>query len=142
MVRALALVKDEYSLLKTFRNREPVEADAIKSQDIYEAEKNLGVRFPKALRSLYQHLGGADDLMRTHNILRRLSELSVENGFLLFMDENQSVVSWGISIDDSENPNPEIWQRINGEMPEWHSEELTLLPFLESMFNWYKENDL
>lgn len=135
-------MKNEYSLLKAFRNREPVDADAIKLQDIDDAEKNLGVRFPKALRSLYQYLGGADDLMRAHNVLRSLNEITVEDGFLLFMDENQSVVSWGISLNDCENPNPEIWQRINGENPEWHSEELTLLPFLESMFMWYRENNL
>lgn len=62
-------------------------------------------------------------------------ELTVDAGYLVFVHENQDVVSWGFSPEDIESADPVVWQR-NNEEHAWYSEEKTLAPFLESMFDW------
>jgi hypothetical protein len=60
-------------------------------QTIQKAEQRLGVRLPQALRDYYLKVGW-HRLNRIHN--RRLSpkNIFVDNGCLVFMEENQVVV--------------------------------------------------
>jgi hypothetical protein len=58
------------------------------------------------------------------------------------MEENQSVVSWGIPLVNLHAPNPIIWQRNNTPPIEWFSEEKDVLGLLVSMWDWYLEMGL
>jgi hypothetical protein len=113
--------------------------DGCSELSIRRAEKRLGTPLPKAIRTYYSLCGRNSRLNRTHNFVRSLAELSFEDGHLVLMDENQSVVSWGIPIADLRKPDPIVWQRDNTAPITWYSEEKTWSALLESMFEWYTE---
>ena len=67
--------------------------DSIPERVLRQAEARLGVRIPEALRVYYRVAGRAADLNQVHNRLRSPEEIVLEDDHLVFMDENQEVVS-------------------------------------------------
>ncbi len=112
--------------------------DGLAEKDVKKAESRLGVTLPAALRSFYLTVGAVPDLCSIHNTIFHPKDLTLEDGYLMFMDENQSVVSWGIKKKDLTKGDPETWQR-NNSSEDWYSEEKSFLELLVSMFDWYKE---
>ncbi len=113
-------------------------ADGLPEKDVKEAESRLGVALPLALRTFYLSVGAVSGLCSIHNKIFSPKDLAFEEGYLLFMDENQSVVSWGIKQGDLERSDPGVWQR-NNSSEDWYSEEKSFLDLLTSMFDWYKQ---
>lgn len=113
-------------------------ADGFLEKDVKRAESRLGVPLPSALRTFYVCVGAVGDLCSIHNTIFPPKDLIFEDGYLIFMDENQSVVSWGIKKKDLRKSDPEVWQR-NNSSADWYSEEKSLLELLTSMFDWYKQ---
>jgi hypothetical protein len=75
------------------------------------AHLNLeGVRLPEALRAYYLVAGNERRLNHSFNRLLALEDVFVEAGRLVFMEENQNVVYWGVSGDDA---NPMVEQGVN-----------------------------
>ena len=112
--------------------------DGVPKASVDSAATNLGILIPGALRDFYISVGAVEDLCSVHNHILRPEALGMEEGYLVFADENQSVVSWGISKADLRRSDPQIWQR-NNNSEEWYAEEKSLLQFLTSMFDWYAE---
>ena len=106
-------------------------------EEIVAAERRLQCAIPAALRTYYSIAGRADKLNLSHNKLRRPSDIHLEDEHLVFMDENQAVVSWGFRRADLEHEDPIVWQRNNTPPAEWFPEELTFTAFLAEMFAWY-----
>ena len=94
-----------------------------------------GVRLPAAVRAFYTTVGRHPEL-DLHPIVPP-EELEVEERFLFFLHENQGVVSWGVKVEDVGRDDPEAWQRINMEPPEWHSEETTVSGLIQSMWEFF-----
>jgi hypothetical protein len=113
-------------------------ADGLSEKDVKKAESRLGVTLPAALRTFYLSVGAVSELCCIHNTIFPPNDLSFEEGYLMFMDENQSVVSWGIKKKDLKMSDPEAWQR-NNSSEDWYSEEKSFLELLTSMFEWYKQ---
>lgn len=113
-------------------------SDGLPETDVRNAESRLGITLPAALRTFYLCTGAVSELCTIHNTILPPEELAFEEGYLMVMDENQSVVSWGIKQQDLETPDPEVWQR-NNSYDEWYSEEKSFLELLTSMFDWYKQ---
>src|SRR5207249_5900605 len=65
-----------------------------------DAQRRLGVRIPASLAYYYQRAGGCTVLNALHHRLYAPSELLIDGGYLVFMDENQTVVSWGFRTTD------------------------------------------
>jgi hypothetical protein len=95
------------------------------------------VRIPASLAYYYQRAGRCAVLNALHHRLHAPAELVVENDYLLFMDENQSVVSWGFRRADCDQDDPTVWQRNNTPPHAWYSEDKPFTRFLASMFDWY-----
>lgn len=55
---------------------------------------------------------------------------------LVFMEENQCVVFWGIAKADLGEADPVVWQGVNGEPIEWYAEDHRLSRFLMAMWKW------
>ena len=55
---------------------------------------------------------------------------------LWFMEENQVVVHWGLRIDQLDRIDPEVWQRLNRDPPEWHAEDRRFSDFIIAMIGW------
>jgi len=113
--------------------------DGCSGADVAMAEMRMGIALPAAMRTYYLRCGNISRFNKSHNLLRSLSELTIEEDHLVFMDENQNVVSWGFRLHDLGLDDPIVWQRNNMPGVEWYSEELTLTQFLDSMFHWYRE---
>ena len=110
--------------------RRPLTArDALPEQLSRRAEKRLGMALPAAMRDYYL-LAGAASENREHNRLFRPEELLVEEGWLLFREENQAVVHWGIPLRSKSRTDPEVWQRVNEDETEWYPEHMAFSVFL------------
>jgi hypothetical protein len=110
--------------------------DSLSAASIEVAERRLGFRLPRAVRAYYLAAGSARDLNDVHNHFFSVSELYRDDSYLVFMNENQSVVSWGVRIDDRHD-DPIVWQRNNSSPTAWYSERKRFTAFMRSMFNWY-----
>jgi len=115
-----------------------VEADGIALERVIAAGERLNVQIPRALSEFYTTLGAVNDLCAVHNWLKSPEELTIFEDHLYFMDENQSVVSWGFPLSALDQDDPVAWQRNNTE-GKWYSEELSFSAFMKSMFDWYLE---
>lgn len=116
----------------------PIEPrDATSEARVRRAEKRLGFSLPSALRD-YLRLAGEAKENREHNRLLSPEALVVEDGYLVFMEENQSVVDWGIPLALAGKADPEVWQRVNGDAPEWYSENMTFSDFILENLAWQR----
>ena len=124
------------NLVERHVGRKPRRRDGLPETAIWRREKELGVRFPASLRSYYRIAGNLPQLNRMHNIVYDLPDVSVEDGRLIFVEENQAVVHWGFRLGDLGRPDPDVWQRINSKPPRWYSEEMPFSEFIAKMFDW------
>jgi hypothetical protein len=123
-------------ILRRVLERDLLEGDGTSEEVLAQAESRLGFCLPVALREYFLIAGNADDANRMHNVLFRPDELLVEDGYLVFMEENQAVVHWGIPVEHLHEPDPNVWQRVNGPEPEWYSEELPFSSFMIENLAW------
>jgi hypothetical protein len=84
----------------------------------------------------YLWLAGQARENRLHNRLFLPEELVVEDGYLLFMEENQAVVHWCIPLALMRRADPEVHQRVNSEEPEWYSEDMVFTEFIIKNLEW------
>jgi hypothetical protein len=123
-------------ILERILERDLSAGDGTSEEALAQAESRLGLRLPVALREYFLISGNADDANRMHNVLFRPDEFIVEDGYLVFMEENQAVVHWGILVDHLHEPDPDVWQRVNGLEPVWYSEELPFSSFMIENLEW------
>jgi hypothetical protein len=109
--------------------------DVLKPESL-EHLKLEGLVLPKALRDYYLVAGNEETLNHSFNRLLAPENVFVESGRIVFMEENQGVVYWGIKPDGSENPTVEQGINIEGKPIEWHSEDTDCAEFLEVMLCW------
>lgn len=64
---------------------------------IAAAEARLGITLPATLRSLYVETGHVEALHQRHNRLVPLAQIDVAGEYLVFYEENQGVVVWGVA---------------------------------------------
>ena len=109
--------------------------DGIPSSEIAQSETRLKMRLPLALRDYYA-LAGNLPINVEHNRLYAPKRLKKRKGKLVFMEENQMVVFWGVDVDTTSDP--EVFQ-ANNEIPlQWFSEECTFTAFIIRMLRWQR----
>lgn len=104
------------------------------------AEQRLGFRLPNAMTDFYSSAGAAPEF-QAHNRLRAPETLEMDDGLLVFMEENQHVVDWGIRPVGHE-PDPEVWQRVNEPQAEWYSEGMPFSVFIVKNLAFTRGTDL
>ena len=88
-------------------------------------EKQLNIALPEKLRGYYLTLGKHETINYAHNRLLKPDEIKFSpDGYLVFYEENQGVVYWGIKKADLSNPNPPIYGGYTAE---------------DGTLNWYLE---
>jgi hypothetical protein len=92
------------------------------------------------MRSFYRILGNTPTVCEAHNVILDPKALEFDADYLIFMEENQSVVSWGVRRVDLAIADPPTWQRNNTEPLEWFPEDKSFTELLMSMFEWYTAN--
>jgi hypothetical protein len=97
--------------------RDLLPSDGTPEQRIRAAEERLRIALPAAIREYFLAAGEADRLNRAYSILFRPEELRIEQNYLIFMEENQGVVHWGIALSALPHPDRTVWQRVNSDSP-------------------------
>jgi hypothetical protein len=104
------------------------------------AEELLELKFPVLLREYYLRTANRKDINRHMNRLLSLDDLFIDNGNLIFFEENQCVCFWGIALSDLDRNNPPILQgqRIAGPSDEleWFETDQTLSGSLTDQLLW------
>lgn len=121
--------------------------DGLPEAEIEAGEQRLGIRLPAALRVYYQVAGGFDQLNQVHNRLYAPDQWELQDGKLLFMEENQNVVVWAVEVSDASPEDPPVLQGVVTEdtVGEWHLEHescaefLTLMLYLHGVFGGMEE---
>jgi hypothetical protein len=124
------------NLVKQYLNREVNDFDKILEDQISIAEQNLGFELPKSLIDYYRTLGNCSELNNYQNRILELDKIFIEDGFLIFAEENQNVVYWGIKIETLEEIDPIVWQIRSEETLEFYSEDKTFTEFITELFKW------
>jgi hypothetical protein len=111
---------------------EPEPADGLGDESVEARLTERGLRIPAALFDYYS-VAGYHWINTKQNRLRPIEELDWYVDWLVFMDDDQGLVSWGIHRQDLNIPDPVVWQGILGEEIDWFQEDLSLSKFLMEM---------
>jgi hypothetical protein len=91
----------------------PVTAeDGVPAGEIVAGENRLDIRLPSALREYYLIAGQLERLNCAHNRLYSPRDWFVDAGKLVFIEENQLVVFWGIPIGKDSDDDPPVLQGV------------------------------
>jgi hypothetical protein len=112
-----------------------VESDGLPPGELSSAEERLHLKLPRALADYYLLAGGLD-LNRQHNRLYPPSALAIMDQKLIFMEENQAVVLWGMELHELSLLDPTVFQACNSLPLEWYSEEPPFSDFILKMWRW------
>jgi hypothetical protein len=112
-------------------------ADGESEASISKGEARLGVKLPAVLREYYLLAGRFDQFNRAHNRLLRPEEWSVDGGKLVFLEENQCVVFWGVEAITSPIDDPPVYQgqNVRARPTEWYLEHERCSEFLLVMLH-------
>src|SRR6188474_2852610 len=95
----------------------------LRADDGVSVSRSLNI--PTALRDIYETFGSVQMLTTPHNRLRPPDAICVSDGYRIFYDENQEVVSWAFLETDASEANPMVYQGTTmRDGYEWHSEEM------------------
>ena len=107
----------------------PKAFDAPGDEAIQTRLTHRGLHVPDALFDYYS-LFGHHVINNGQNRLRTIEELEWHDGWLIFMEEDQGMVCWGIHHHDLTTPDPLVWQGMVGEEMEWLQADTPLSRFL------------
>jgi hypothetical protein len=133
-------LRQKYSTeLKALIGRSLTKQDGVKRALLATCEKRLKLKLPTALRTYYE-LAGNLPINKEHNIFYDPKDLTMREGKLVFMEENQAVVFWGMDIKTLNQPDPEVFQ-ANETPVIWYSEELSCSDFIIKAWRWQRGLD-
>ena len=112
-------------------------SDGISSDEIASAENKLGIKLPAGLRDYYLVAGHESALNHAYNQLYTPKELKTHPDKLVFMEENQCVVVWGIDVGPQAGDDPAVYQGpiVKKQPSGWHLEEKECSAFLVFMLH-------
>jgi len=99
-----------------------------------ELSAELATDVPQALREFYLALGNSE-LMEAYYYFWDPDELEIEDGYLLFLEDEEELYTWGIKAEQIDVPDPLIWRRSNAK-GNWVCEEGTFSEFVLDYFDW------
>jgi hypothetical protein len=111
--------------------------DAMPLSRIRAAEKRLGCLVPKALRDYCSVAGNETDFNTIFNRLLPPDEWFIDHQRLVFMEENQAVVLWGVPAMSRESDDPAVYQGVNDSEIKWFKEHQRCSVFLKVMLHWH-----
>ena len=94
-----------------------------------DSELPAHTRPPLVLREFHRALGRCEEIMEAHHFFFDLDELVIEDGRLLFLEDEEERWVWGVPVDALDIPDPLI-QRRNNDKDEWSEEGATVSEFI------------
>lgn len=125
-----------YTELFAMFGRRLAAQDAVPPQAIDKAETGLQATVPDALRDFYLQAGNARDFIAVYDQFLAPSEWGVQDGRLIFVEENQDVVRYGVDCSADAPADPPVWIATTGATLEWHPASDTCSGFIAAMLAW------
>nr|WP_157321115.1 hypothetical protein [Nesterenkonia alkaliphila] len=97
-------------------------------------------RLPLVLEELYLALGRCEEILEAYHFIFDPDELVTEEGYLLFLEDEEERWVWGVEAADLKVPDPIIHRR-NNDKHEWTSEGATVSEFLFDLLEFSFEED-
>ena len=111
--------------------------DGYSITELHAIKKNFS-SFPVALQEYY-HLVGKHPINKEHNRILEPNEIYYIEDYLVFAEENENVVVWGILKSDLQIEDPMVYQgQEYGGKYSWYSEDFTFSRFIIQMFKWQR----
>lgn len=110
--------------------------DAVDPHAITKAEQALGLAAPRALREFYLLAGNAHDVTTVYDQFLPPADWSVQEGKLVFVEENQDVVRYGVDCGPGAGDDPPIWITTTGDATEWHPVCDSCSEFIATLLVW------
>jgi uncharacterized protein (TIGR02996 family) len=94
--------------------------DGVPEKRVAEAERDLGIRLPRALRDYYL-VAGSHRFNQTHHNLLPPRQWSLAYGAVMFLVENQGVWQCGAKVNDRAGDDPAVLGKYEGTTDRWRS---------------------
>jgi hypothetical protein len=133
----LSSYKDYYRTVFATIGCPLTKSTGVPAKVIAAAETRLGVRMPAALRDYYLVAGSERRFNRCHNRLLTPRDWGIDQHRLIFMEENQRVLWWGVSIRNPDSDDPPVSQGINDEPITWAREHRHCSVFLAAILHYH-----
>lgn len=130
----------EFNQLKVRLFGDPNHSANISAEEIGGAEARLGHKVPVILRQYYRIVGRDHLISAVYNRLLNPENLRIAGDVLVFAEENQCVVRWGIPVDRLSGPDPPVVQGQSDEATHWYPESEPLSGFLKRFLYWQAVN--
>ncbi|WP_431709921.1 hypothetical protein [Glutamicibacter uratoxydans] len=114
------------------------QADGLSGDELSEALEQSRVQIPLVLEEFYRALGNCEDFMEAYHYFFDPEELEIEDGYLLFLEDEEEKFVWGFKTNQIDVPDPIVYRRNNAR-GSWSSEEGTFSEFTLDMFSWVFE---
>lgn len=118
--------------IKRLYNLKEMQLDvAYQEEVLLELETRLRKKLPTKFRDYYLTLGKNKAINYTHNRLLKPIEIGFSrDNYLMFYEENQGAVCWGIKKQDLKLENPPVWGNYGSkEVPNWQVETKSITAF-------------
>ncbi len=112
---------------------EPDSIDGLGDESVQTRLNQRGLWIPAALADYYS-LFGYNRIASEQKRLRTIEELDWSENWLIFMDDDLGITSWGIHRRELDQLDPVVWQGLHGEHMEWAPETTTVSRFLVEMW--------
>ncbi|TLP80062.1 hypothetical protein [Nesterenkonia sphaerica] len=97
-------------------------------------------KLPLILEELYLALGQCEEILEAYHFIFDPDELVTEEGYLLFLEDEEERWVWGVETADLNIPDPMIHRR-NNDRHEWTAEGATVSEFLFYLLEFSFEED-
>lgn len=110
--------------------------DAVDPHAVTKAERALSLTAPRALREFYLLAGNARDFTTVYDQFLPPADWSVQDGKLVFLEENQDVVHYGVDCSAAAGDDPPVWLTTTGDATEWYRVCEGCSEFIATMLVW------
>ncbi len=111
--------------------------DGYSKSQIVDAEARLKITLPLSLRGYYLVAGRESKFNQVFNHLLAPDQWSIDSDRLVFMEENQAVVLWGVPSSLMAMEDSPVFQGVNGKQVAWQVEHESCSTFLKVMIHWH-----
>jgi hypothetical protein len=115
---------------------------AVETSALDKTEQRLGHAVPRALRAHYEVAGNERQFNRSMQRFLPPSKWFVDQGRLVFLEENQSVRWWGVSLKSRGAKDPAVYQGLrHDDEIEWNKEHDKCSTFISVILHYQAVSD-
>jgi hypothetical protein len=103
---------------------------ATSSSCLSEAAKSLNVVIPSALADYYAVAGNEKQFNQAFNLLMPIKDWYIDKNHLVFLEESQAGILWGVATNNPENDDPPVSQSVNHDKLQWFQDHSHCSQFL------------